>query len=354
MKSVHYSRAALLVGAAFLAVVWWCWPRAATVEGSTVPGSPIGSLPPVPAVGADREPAGAVATKSGAEVEPPLAASLRGTDVDGQIDTGPGGHLVVSLGLRHLFDYFLAAGGEVSEAISEARIAAAINRSVQDPAASEARDVLHRYLMWRQHASTSATPDAGLSSALPDRFAELVASRRRFFSAAEAEALWGEEERATEAALRRHEIANDSGLDDATRAKKLAEADGLRPAATRAHEDAATRPLRQMDAEAQRRRAGATAAEVQAERVRAVGPAAAARLAAMDAEHSHWQARVDDFLQARRQILANPALSANQQVQAVDALRDQSFRGPERLRVRSFETPETAETPATSSDSKAP
>ena len=340
MKMHHLSRTVLLGGAAFLGAIWWFWPRAATQEGTTVPGAPIASAPPPRTTSSWR------VTNAASDVNRLLAPSLRGTEMDGEVNTGPGGHLVVSLGLRHLFDYFLAAGGEVPEAAIEARIAAVINHSVHDPAASEARDVLHRYLAWRSHAAATANTDAPPGTGLPERIAQLKASRRRFFSAAEADAFWGEEERATDAAVQRYEVQNDSELDPATRAQKLAEAEALRPAATRRSEQAATQVLRQMDDEALLRQAGASEAEVHAARVQAVGPDAAARLAAMDEERNHWQVRVEDFLKARREIIANPKLSANAQTTAVDQLRDQLFVGPERLRVRTFETGETAESEA--------
>ena len=352
--------------ALFLLALWGLWPRAAILEGAATSGAAA-------APSAAPRQAASWHTGGGAgDVNRLLAPSLRGTQMDGEINTGPGGHLVLSLGLRRLFDYFLAASGEVPDAAIEARIAAVINRSVHDPAASEARDVLHRYLEWRKYAAAHMNADSDLAAGagLPERFAQLKATRRRFFSGAEIEVFWGEEERSTDAAVLRYEAQNNSDLDAAARAQKLAEAESMRPSATKRSEQAATQALRQMDEEAQLRQAGASEAEIHAARVQGAGAEAAARLAAMDQERNHWQSRVEDFLKARHSILTNPALSAHEQAAAVDSLRAQRFEGTEQLRIRTFEesgrseipeisdtrdTTDTADTPETAdTESEAP
>ena len=42
----------------------------------------------------------------------PQAASLRGTEVDGRLQTDADGNLLISDQLRHLFDYYLSTAGE--------------------------------------------------------------------------------------------------------------------------------------------------------------------------------------------------------------------------------------------------
>ena len=67
-----------------------------------------------------------------------LPRSLQGTDVDGEIIIDENKQLVVTEGLRRLFDYFLSALGEEDEAVIYARVESYIRSHTPEPAASQA------------------------------------------------------------------------------------------------------------------------------------------------------------------------------------------------------------------------
>ena len=67
-----------------------------------------------------------------------LPRSLQGTEVDGEIIIDENKQLVVTEGLRRLFDYFLSALGEEEEAVIYARVESYIRSHTPEPAASQA------------------------------------------------------------------------------------------------------------------------------------------------------------------------------------------------------------------------
>jgi lipase chaperone LimK len=205
------------------------------------PASPVAPVPAAPAP----------------EVEPglpPRPRSLRATKVDGGLVVDADGRFVPTPDARRLFDYYLAATGEEPDEVIQARVRAAIGRRLQGEAARQAEEVFARYLTYREGARVLA--EQGLGDApLRDRFARIHALRRETLGDATADAFFGEEEAAEQAAL------------DGTPQPEMAPA--LLALTLRAEE-------------ARIRAAGGGPAEIRALRERLVGPEAADRLEALD------------------------------------------------------------------------
>ena len=77
-----------------------------------------------------------------------LPRSLQGTEVDGEIIIDENKQLVVTEGLRRLFDYFLSALGEEDEAVIYARVESYIRSHTPEPAASQAMKVFDQYIAY--------------------------------------------------------------------------------------------------------------------------------------------------------------------------------------------------------------
>ncbi|WP_287045542.1 hypothetical protein [Psychrobacter sp.] len=75
-----------------------------------------------------------------------LPRSLTGTQVDGEIIIDENKQLVVTEGLRRLFDYFLSALGEEDEAVIYARVESYIRHHTPEPAASQAVAIFDQYI----------------------------------------------------------------------------------------------------------------------------------------------------------------------------------------------------------------
>jgi lipase chaperone LimK len=237
------------------------------------PGRAAMSRPPA---AVRRAPAALVAPAPAAPL-PAAPASLDGTEVDGRLAVDAKGDLVVSPEVRRFFEYFFSASGEESEALIGRRIEAAIDARLPPRAAAQARTLLGQFLSYRDAAhGLQASP----SDSLATRLAAVREIRRRTFGRAVAEALFGDEELAADAALVR------SAAVETTPAEREAEL-----------------------------------------RVSALRDGGAARLEALDRARAAWQARLDAFRAERARIGE----------EAVAQLLASSFSDEEQVRVRALE-----------------
>jgi len=208
---------------------------------------------------------------------PPAPASLDGTEVDGRLAVDARGDLVVSPEVRRFFEYFLSASGEETDAVTRRRVEAAIDARVPPRAAAQAKALFGELLAYRADArGLQASP----SDSPATRLAALREIRWKIFGRAVAEALFGDEDVADEAAL-----------------------DGRAPAAP-------------------------APAEREAElRVTALRDGGAERLQALDRVRAAFQARLEAFRAERAGIGEADAAS----------LLETSFPPEEQIRVRALE-----------------
>ncbi|WP_187308492.1 lipase secretion chaperone [Lysobacter antibioticus] len=278
----------------------------------------------------DIDPPLAVAVSAGASAASigARADSLRDTEVDGGVRVDARGRPQPDRELRRLFDYFLSRTGEQSpEAIRVALIA-----HLQPHLAA---DALATVLAWfdayvaLERDSVAAGHEARDMEAAVARVRSL---RRERLGAELAQAWYGEEERAYDDALARRRLLADRSLDEATRARRVAELDArLDPQwqAERAQGlelDSAVRQSRAFEA----RRVDA--ATRYAEREALYGREAAQRLAQLDARKAQWQDRLRRYAAQRQRVLADTALSDSQRRQRMASLL-QGFDANERRRV---------------------
>jgi lipase chaperone LimK len=262
---------------------------------------------------------------------PPLPRSLRGTTVAGALPVDADGHLVVAGAVLELFDWFLAASGEEPLAVIRARIEAEIDARLGPPADAEARDLLDRYLAYRDAVEQMAL---AMGHELPlDRRFQLLRELRREHFGPDARALFGAVEERLRIELAQHRVSEDPTLSEAERAERLAALDAELPAEVRETRDAVLVASRLRAAERSLRETGAGEGEIDALRERMVGPEAAARLAALDARRADFEARLAAYRRERAQLDARAFDDAAAYADALEALRAAHFDGPERRRV---------------------
>ena len=93
--------------------------------------------------------------------------------------------------------------------------------------------------------------------------------------------------------------------------------------------------LRKLTADIKAR--GGSAAEIRQMRLNLVGPEATQRLEQLDGQRSQWKSRVEEYLNARDQIIQS-GMNDQAKQQAVKQLRGQHFQNPqEQLRLETFE-----------------
>lgn len=257
-----------------------------------------------------------------------LPASLSGTEVDGGLDVGPDGHLILGPRALALFDYFLSASGEESDAAIRARIEAYARAHLDEPALGEALDLLDRYLAYREAGHTLRIPD-GAGAA--ERLSAVRELRRKHFGD-DADALFGDEERAAEAAIAKSEILKDPAVPPEDREDLLAAADARLPASAREARAKATSVLDLRADEDALRADGAGEDVIRRYRESKFGPDAAERLQALDRRRADFRARVDAFREERDRQCAGAADPAGCEA----SLMEKSFDERERIRVRTL------------------
>ena len=270
---------------------------------------------------------------------PTLAPSLRGTEIDCPLQVDKKGQLVLTIGIRNCFDYFLSSLGEKTEAQLITDIRQYLTTTLPTTALPYALKLLDQYIAYR-HAQTQ--PSMQVKTQTPDSLQAIVLSlkslRLKFFTPVESEVFFGNEEAYDQYNINVMRINADKSLSEDQKAKKIAAlmdqmppslAESMRPLMQYAE-------LQKLTKEIQAR--GGSAEELRTMRESLVGPEAADRLGKLDVENANWQQQLNSYLKAREQIKASVGDEVNRQ-QAITTLRNQSFSAPEdRIRAQTYET----------------
>lgn len=273
----------------------------------------------------------------------PQAASLRGTEVDGRLQSNADGSLLISDQLRHLFDYYLSTAGEQSHAQIKAQVQALITASLPEPARGQALDLFQRYLDYQQQLVQLEQdfPAAADLDALWARQESVQRLRAGLFSSEEHQAFFAGEELYNRFTLERLSILRNPDLSDADKAYEV---EALRE---RLPEDMQALLVPQIHQDLRQqthalREQGADAAEVRALRLSLVGPEATDRLEALDQQRAVWQQRLSAFNREREAILTQPGLADSDRASAIQALLEERFDSSEQLRISALETRQPA------------
>ena len=261
--------------------------------------------------------------------------SMQGTRPDGNVTVAAGDKLVVDAELAHLFDYYLAGLGEKPLAAIRSQIEAELDRRLAPVPAREAKRLLGAYLAYKQalvgaEQALPAQADAALAARA--RLQAMRALRGNYFTPEESAGLFGASDAYDDDAVARMAILGDASLDEAQRQAQLAALDQKMSPAQRAARDAPLQVV-QLDASVKTLRGqGGDENAVYRLRASTFTPAAAARLAELDREESHWQQRIIAY-QAQKASLPGGA----QDAAALQQLRDASFTPEEQRRLGAYE-----------------
>lgn len=266
-------------------------------------------------------------------------ASFAGTGGDGTSQS-EAGELVLDEGLRRLFDYHLAAVGELPLTQIVANIEAELDRQLPPKAAQAAKRLLKQYLEFKT-ALQALELDPRLSgdavAALQARLATVRQLRSRYFSLQESAALFGWQDRYDDDALARRVVQADAALSAEQKRERLAELDRQAPPEILAARQAPVQHLALADSVAAARAKGADDVAVYRLRAETVGPEAAERLAALDREEAAWQGRIQRYQADLAAIRTKAGLSEAERQTAIEQLRQAQFDAQERLRLTAYE-----------------
>lgn len=271
-----------------------------------------------------------------------LPRSLQGTDVDGEIIIDSEKNLVVTQGLRQLFDYFLSTKGEESDADILARMEAYIRSRVPQPAQNQTITIMQQYVAYLKELThiepaggkTENNIDINLIVKQKQQIAEI---QRTYFDSKTINAFFGLGSAYDEYHIKLFKIKKNTLLTD--KQKQLAQEKAieeipneqlksqLKAQKNYVHLIEQTKTLKENNASAE---------DIQKLRERMVGKEAADRLALVDIKNTQWQNRVQTYLNQRALILDSD-MNETEKSLAIAELKNQEFTDLEQKRLVAYE-----------------
>lgn len=337
--------AGIFAGVAVAAVVVWGWILQSLFFAPAPAGPTVSledkSVPLTHAGGGPSSPGYVTGLES-------LPSSLRDIAVDGGLNVDANGQLVLDVGVRNLFDYFLNAVGEETSEQIVARIRAYIRSHLPITAQAEALRVLDEYLALRvaieetqtnaEAGPQAASPeDEWSASVLRERKAMLRDLRTRYLSVDVYSAFYAAEDLFDDYTIGKFEIMETPGLTPLQQSEHIAALEQALPEALRASIEAVTRHHTLSALTEQWRLSESDATTLRRIRENIVGEAAADRLEALDVKRTEWNLKVEQWAQERLALLENSALSQQDRHDTIDRRRAELFDASELSRIKAIE-----------------
>lgn len=266
----------------------------------------------------------------------PLPPSLQGASHGVSLRMAADGSLLLQEDLLHLFDFYLAGLEEEELDKVLSRIHRDLAAQLQEPALTQARDLLRRYVDYRIALQQLPEADNLDAAALRQRLDALNAMRRGYFSAAEYSAFFARDNAEDEYMVQRLTLAGQSGLSEAQQAQALAELELQLPEEVRAARTESARHGELYAATQQLQQQGASSEEIRQLRERTLGTEAANALAELDRQQAAWKQRLADYASERNRLRA-AGLSETDLQAAIAELQASRFDELERLRVQALD-----------------
>ncbi|MDN3399205.1 lipase secretion chaperone [Psychrobacter sp. APC 3426] len=276
-----------------------------------------------------------------------LPRSLQGTDVDGEIIIDESRQLVVTEGLRRLFDYFLSALGEENEAVIYARVETYIRSHTPEPAASQAVTIFDQYIAYLKdipeiekrygNLQLQATKSGELDlNAVTQQKQDVSKLRQQYFSKETITAFFGTEDDYDDYSMEMVRINQNTQLSDAQKEAAKQDYISRMPDNTTKANIAQQANLNELMTRTEQMKAkGASPEALYNMRRELVGAPAAARLAQVDQEDANFDQRFDQYQTQKQRLLSQNADKAQAQTQ-INQLEQQLFNDTERKRLAGY------------------
>lgn len=276
-----------------------------------------------------------------------LPRSLQGTTVDGEIIIDEHKQLVVTEGLRRLFDYFLSAFGEEEESVIHERVKSYIRNHTPQPAASQAITIFDQYVAYLKalpeiekrygNLQLQATKNGELDlNVVAQRKQDVAKLRQQYFAKPTINAFFGAEEEYDNYSVEMMRINQNEQLSDAQKDMARQEYISRMPNnLTKANIEQQANLNALITRTEKMKAKGATAEELYKMRRDLVGAPAAARLAQVDQEDESFDQRFTQYQAQKQRLLSQNSDSAQAQTQ-LNQLEQQLFDESERKRLTGY------------------
>lgn len=264
--------------------------------------------------------------------------SQQDTQINCQLRLNETGQLIVNEQTKQCFEYFISQYGEKDLQQIERDFSAYIETAYQSPSREQILDLWQRYFKYRQALANISKPAGEENAAY---FAAIFKStqnlRQQFFNTLEINGLFGQEDIYQHYTLSRLTILEDHSLSAQEKAARLSELFQNLPTDWQDNLKTLSQleDLRTLSNELKVR--GGSAAELKQLRLNLVGPEATVRLEQLDQERQTWKNDVQQYLNARDQVLQS-GLSDQVKQQNIQQLKQQYFpQKQQQLRLETFE-----------------
>lgn len=270
-----------------------------------------------------------------------LPGSLINTPKAAALGIDDNGDLIIDQRVRRLFEFYLMAMGEESLQHIVLRIQHDLNEQLDEPAYSQANELLAAYLQYRNHIgviNNQYAEQVGVSGAslsqLRDIKLAVRESRSEFLSNDVSMAFFSAEDEYDDYMMGRAIILTDKNLTADEKSQQL-ELHDLQSSRELVRSQQGSSQLSDVRAEVNRLRDdGATDNDVYAYREQLLGAEVAGRLAVLDGERQQWQTRVDDYRAELVTVESAQEYPVAERERMIEVLRAQHFDAQEILRIR--------------------
>jgi hypothetical protein len=149
-------------------------------------------------------PAPAIAPLPSREDEMPRARSLRGTDIDGDLERDDRGRFLPTRQAVRLFDYYLSAEGEETDEAIAAHVLAYARRRLGEEEAQRAARLFAEYVDYRTSVALRLAREVDAGD-IHGAMAVVISAQQAQFGEADATRMFGEDNRFASAAVARAE-----------------------------------------------------------------------------------------------------------------------------------------------------
>ena len=276
-----------------------------------------------------------------------LPRSLKGTQIDGEIIIDENKQLVVTEGLRRLFDYFLSALGEEDEAVIVARVESYIRHHTPEPAASQAVAIFHQYVAYLKalpeiekrygNLQLQATKSGELDlNAVAQQKRDVANLRQQYFDKPTITAFFGAGDGYDDYSIEMVRINQNTQMSDVQ--KQAARQDyvsRLPDSATKTNIMQQANLGELMTRAEQMKARGATPEALYNMRRELVGAPAAERLAQVDREDANFDQRFSQYETQKQRLMSQSSDPAQAKIQ-INQLEQQLFDDTERKRLEGY------------------
>ncbi|MFT6123709.1 MAG: lipase chaperone LimK [Oleiphilaceae bacterium] len=269
----------------------------------------------------------------------PLAKSLRGTRIPVAFTLDSEGHLIITASIKSLIEYFLSAMGEESLETIIARIEDYITQQLEEPARSEALEVVAQYIGYKEavieleNDFADNTNLSGQSSDYLTMFQYRREARMNNLSPEIYDAFFADEDKVDSYTASLLEIGKNKNLTNEEKEAQYLAAEQLLPQQEQAIKQAErTRETLQENIQIARSQ-GSNDDEIFQMRADVYGHEVAERFAVADQKKFEWHSRFERYRKQRQQILSNEGLSDTDKTYEINTLQGALFSQTEQRRL---------------------